>query len=89
MASSRWSIAHKATTAQLVAHGMWPAAARALGRLGVEIPAVDLRGSQARWFDLATGKPVCRAAYVVRGDRVGFSFSRCPVPTPAGLTWMR
>jgi hypothetical protein len=68
---------------------MWPAAARALGRLGVEIPAVDLRGSQARWFDLATGKPVCRAAYVVRGDRVGFSFSRCPVPTPAGLTWMR
>jgi hypothetical protein len=85
----RWRIAHKATTAQLVAHGMPPAVAEALGHLDVEIPAVDLGASHARWFDLATGKTTCRGTYVVRGDRVGFSFSRCPVATPAGVTWMR
>ena len=85
----RWKIVHKATTRELVAHGMLLATAEALGRLGVEIPAVDLRLSQARWFDLATGKTTCRGTYVVRGDRVGFSFARCPVPTPAGVTWMR
>jgi hypothetical protein len=85
----RWKIAYKATTEQLVAHGMPRSAAEALGCLDVEIPAVDLNGGRARWFDLATGKTTCRGSYVVRGDRVGFSSSRCPVPTPAGVTWMR
>jgi hypothetical protein len=85
----RWRIVYKATTEQLVAHGMPPATARALGRLGIEIPAVDLHGSRARWFDLGTGKTTCRGTYIVRGDRVGFSFARCPVPTRVGVTWLR
>ena len=85
----RWRIAYKATTEQLVAHGMWRSAAEALGRLGIEVPAVDLHGGHARWFDLATGKTTCRGTYLVRGDRVGLAFSRCPVPPPAGVTWMR
>jgi hypothetical protein len=85
----RWRIVHKATTEELVARGMSPAAAKALGRLDIEIPAVDLHGGHARWFDLATGKTTCRGTYVVRGDRVGFAFSVCPVPPPPGVTWMR
>ena len=85
----RWRVAYKATTEQLVAHGMWRSAAEALARLDVRVPAVDLRGGHARWFDLATGKTACTGTYVVRGDLVGFAFTRCPVPAPPGVTWLR
>jgi hypothetical protein len=85
----RWKIAYKATTEQLVAHGMWPSAAEALARLDVRIPAIDLRAGHARWFDLATGKTDCTGTYVVHGDVVGLAFTRCPVPAIPGVTWMR
>jgi hypothetical protein len=85
----RWKVAHNATTDQLVSHGMWRSAAEALARLDVRIPAVDLHGGHARWFDLATGKTDCTGTYVVRGDLVGFAFSRCRVAIRPGVTWFR
>jgi hypothetical protein len=85
----RWRVAYKATNEQLVAHGMWRSAVEALARLDIRIPAVDLHGGHARWFDLATGKTACAGTYVVRGDLVGFTFSKCPVPAPPGVTWLR
>jgi hypothetical protein len=85
----RWKIAHKATTEQLVAHGMWPSAAESLARLDVRIAAVDLREGRARWFDLATRTTDCTGTYLVHGHLVGFAFTRCPVPALPGVTWMR
>jgi len=85
----RWRATQTATAKQLIAHGMWPAAAHALDRLDVRTQAVDLHAGHARWFDLATGKTECVGTYVVRGDQVGFTFTSCAVATPRGLSWMR
>jgi hypothetical protein len=85
----RWKMTRTATTRQLIAHGTWPSAARAIARLHVRIPAVELRDGQARWFDLATGRTTCTGTFLVRGDRVGFAFSTCAMPMPHGVSWMR
>jgi hypothetical protein len=85
----RWRQTAKATTQELVAHGMPPTVARALAKLPVTIPAVELHGGHVRWFDLATGRVYASGTYVVRGDRVGFSFSTYTVKAPPGVSWLR
>jgi hypothetical protein len=85
----RWRQTAKATTKELVAHGAPPAVAHALARLPVKTPAVDLHAGHVRWFDLATGRVLATGTYVVRGDRVGFSFSTYTVKAPPGVSWLR
>jgi hypothetical protein len=78
----------KATTQELIAHGMPPTFARALAKLPVTTPAVDLHAGHVRWFDLATGRAYATGTYVVRGDRIGFSFSTYTVKPPPGVSWL-
>lgn len=85
----RWKQTAKPTTKELIAHGMPPTFARALAKLPVKTPAVDLHAGHVRWFDLATGKTYSTGTYVVRGDRVGFSFSTYTVKPPPGVSWLR
>jgi hypothetical protein len=83
----RWKT-RTATIRQLIAHGTWPSTTHALAHLHIRIAAVDFDDGRARWFDLATGETFCTGTYIVRGDQVGFAFSRCAAPARPGVIWM-